>query len=371
MTAAAVPFVDLAPQHQSLKEAILADVGELLDSGAFVNGEPVDAFERSFAAFCGRMFCVGVSSGLDALRIALLAAGIEPGDGVIVPANTFIATFEAVTQAGGVPVVVDSTELDYNIDPASVEAAVTDRTRFILPVHLYGHLADVNALETVADAHTLRMVEDACQAHGASRDGRVAGSVGVAGAFSFYPAKNLGAVGDAGALVTDDEALARAALSLRQHGEVEKYRSVRPGYTARLDTLQALVLLRKLRHLPEWNRQRRDAAAFYAAELDGIGDLRLPPSVPGSDPVWHLYVIRTRDPAALASSLRARGIATARHYPELPHLSGAYAELGLRRGSFPVAERISAEALSLPLFPGISDEQLARVIAGVREFFGA
>jgi dTDP-4-amino-4,6-dideoxygalactose transaminase len=368
-TVLSTPFVDLGPSCRPLNEAILADIAELLDSGRFHYGPQVTEFEECFAAYCGVSRCVGMSSGLDALRLALLAAGIEPGDEVIVPANTFIATFAAVRQAGGVPVPVDASDEDYNVDPALFEVAVSRRTRFVVPVHLYGQLADMRRIQEVADAHGLQVIEDACQAHGASRDGKRAGTAGIA-VFSFYPSKNLGAGGDAGALVTDDDSVAERARALRHHGEVEKYRSAFEGYTARLDTIQAIVLLHKLPHLDEWTAQRRAAAQFYTDALEGMGDLRLPPVAAGSDPVWHLYVVRTRDPEALASHLEGRGIGTGRHYPEPPHLSQAFAWLGYGTGSFPVTERIAREVLSLPLFPGITEAQLAAVTEAIADYFG-
>jgi dTDP-4-amino-4,6-dideoxygalactose transaminase len=313
---------------------------------------------------------VGVSSGLDALRLALLASGIAPGDEVILPANTFIATVEAVTQAGGRPILVDVSENDHNIDPAAVEAVLTARTRFLLPVHLYGQLAHMRALRALAERHGLLIVEDACQAHGSERDGLRAGRAGHAGAFSFYPTKNLGAMGDAGAVVTDDAGLAAHVRALREHGQRRKDHHDMPGYTARLDTLQALVLLRKLPCLVDWNEKRRAAARFYSDALAGVGDLVLPPCPRGSEPVWHLYVVRTAQPEALAASLRERGIGTRRHYPVPIHLPRAYAGLGHRRGDFPVAERLAREVLSLPMFPGITPAQLDAVVDGVAAFFG-
>jgi acetyltransferase-like isoleucine patch superfamily enzyme len=252
-----VPFLDLGCVHAQLKPQILEDISELLDSGAFTNGPAVGEFEQAFAAYCGRSACVGVANGTDAIRLSLIAAGITPGDEVIVPANTFVATFEAICQAGGLPVPVDVTEADYNVDVAAAESAVTEQTRFLLPVHLYGQLADMAGLERLAERAGTEIVEDACQAHGATRDGRRAGGVGTAAAFSFYPGKNLGAIGDAGAIVLDDADLDRELRALREHGQHEKYRHAREGWTARLDTLQAAVLLRKLPLLDDWNAERR------------------------------------------------------------------------------------------------------------------
>jgi dTDP-3-amino-3,4,6-trideoxy-alpha-D-glucose transaminase len=364
-----VPFLELGIIHEGLRDGVLADVARLIDSGAFANGPQVAEFERAFADYCGSRFCVGVASGLDALRIGLLASGIEPGDEVVVPAATFAATFEAVTQAGGRPVVVDVDERDYGMSPAAAAAAVSGRTRFLMPVHLYGQLADVRALAELGARRGLTMIEDACQAHGAQRDGVRAGQAGAAGAFSFYPGKNLGAFGDAGALTTDDDQLARRARALREHGQFEKYRHALEGWTARLDTIQAIVLLHKLPLLDEWNQQRRLAAAFYGEALAGVGDLVLPEVVAGSEPVWHLYVVRSGRRLELAQALAARGVATGWHYPEAPHLSEAFARFGYRRGDFPVAEALCDEALSLPIFPGISEEQLDAVVGAVKDFF--
>jgi dTDP-4-amino-4,6-dideoxygalactose transaminase len=365
-----VPFLDLRPVHEPLKAGILADIAELIDSSAFTNGPALRRFETAFARFCGTRECVGVASGLDALRLGLLAAGIEPGDEVIVPAHTFVATFEAVTQAGGVPIPVDVGEDDYNLDVAAVEAAVGPATRFVLPVHLYGQLADMRRLQEVAAAYGLTIVEDACQAHGAERDGLRAGTAGRAAAFSFYPGKNLGAMGDAGALVTDDDHLAGGVRALREHGQRAKHVHDLEGWTARLDTIQAIVLARKLPRLSEWNTNRRRIAAVYGDGLRGVGDLALPPVPEGSDPVWHLYVVRTADPEALGRFLRTRGIASGRHYPQPPHLSPAWAWLGLGRGAFPVTEALAAELLSLPIYPGMAPAQVQAVVHHVREYFG-
>jgi dTDP-3-amino-3,4,6-trideoxy-alpha-D-glucose transaminase len=371
MTAAParVPFLDLRPAHAGLSAAVLADIADLVDSGAFTGGRQVGEFEAAFAHWCGVRHCVGLASGLDALRLGLLAAGIEPGDEVIVPAQTFVATYEAVTQAGGRPVVVDVSPDDYCLDVGAAAAAVGPRTRFVLPVHLYGQLADMVALRGLAERHGLCVLEDACQAHGAARDGILAGAGGLAGAFSFYPGKNLGAFGDAGALVTDDAELAARVRALREHGQHRKYEHAVEGYTARLDTIQALALLHKLPHLARWNEERAAAAGFYSEALNGVGDLVLPPVAPGSDPVWHLYVVRTGDPVGLAERLAERGVATGRHYPEPPHLSAAYSRLGHRPGAFPVAEALAQQCLSLPLFPGIGDEQLHAVVAAVEDAF--
>jgi dTDP-4-amino-4,6-dideoxygalactose transaminase len=368
-TSAGVPLVDLGIANADVAAPILEDIAELIRTGAFTNGPAVERFERELAAFCGTAAAVGTSDGLAGLRLALRAAGVGPGDEVIVPAHTFVATAEAVSQVGATPVLVDVTEADATMDAAAARAAVTARTTALMPVHLYGHMADMRALAAVARAAGVALVEDACQAHDAARDGIAAGTGGTAGAFSFYPAKNLGAFGDAGAVVTDDLALAERVRALRQHGEAAKYHHTAVGETARLDTIQAIVLRHKLPLLAGWNEQRRAAAARYARDLDGIGDLELPATAPGSEPVWHLYVVRSAHRDALAAHLARRGIGTGLHYPDPVHLTAAYRHLGHGRGAFPVAERYTSHCLSLPIYPGIRDDQLDEVTAAVAEFF--
>ncbi len=364
-----VPFVDLAPTNLPLKGRLLEAIDDLVDTGAFTDGPAVSQFEEAFARVCGSRWCVGVASGLDALRLSLLAAGIQRGDEVVVPAMTFVATMEAVTQAGGRPVAVDIAPSDYGLDVEAAQAAITPRTRFLLPVHLYGQMADMQALVDLARRHSLAIIEDACQAHGARRDGLRAGTGGAAGAFSFYPTKNLGAFGDAGALITDDESLARRARALREHGQTAKNHHQSVGYTARLDSIQALVLLLKLPFLERWNEERRRIAALYHEALVGVGDLVLPPVPRGSEPVWHLYVIRSARARRLEGFLADRGIRTGRHYPCPPPLTPAFSWLGHRQGEFPVAEALAADGLSLPVFPGMTEAQLEQVTEAIREFF--
>jgi dTDP-4-amino-4,6-dideoxygalactose transaminase len=364
-----VPFVDLEPMTRVVREPLLAALAELIDTGTFVNGPAVTRFEEEFAACCGQRYCVGLASGLDALRLALAAFGVGAGHEVIVPAMTFVATFEAVAQVGATPVPVDVRSNDVGIDVEAAAAAMTARTRAILPVHLYGQMADMRQLRTIAEPHGVPLLEDAAQAHGASRDGLRAGSAGDAAAFSFYPSKNLGAMGDAGALVTGDEDVARRVRALREHGETSKYRSDFVGWTARLDAMQAVVLTHKLPFLEGWNEQRRQAALAYHETLAGLGDLQLPTEVSGAQHVWHLYTVRTADPEALAAFLRDRGVATGRHYPEPPHLSGAFSSLGYAAGSFPVAEAVARETLSLPIHPGITTQQVEYVADTIRAFF--
>jgi len=368
-TTTRVPFLDLGAIHSDLKDDLLEAFSALIDTGAFINGPQVREFEDAFAAYVGTTEAIGLASGLDALRLGLLAMGIERGDEVLVPANTFVATLEAVTQAGGVPVPVEMSEADWNIDVAGAEAAIGEKTRFLLPVHLYGQMADMRALVTLADRHHLTVLEDACQAHGATRDGFTAGTLGAAAAFSFYPGKNLGAFGDAGALTTNNAALADVVRALREHGQRAKYEHEREGWTARLDTIQAIVLSAKLARLDGWNEERRAIARHYLERLTGVGDLDLPPVAADSEPVWHLFVVRTADPAALAEALNARGVASGRHYPEAVHLTEAYRGLGYERGAFPVAERHADRVLSLPIFPGMTIEAADAVVAAVLAFF--
>jgi dTDP-4-amino-4,6-dideoxygalactose transaminase len=368
VTTSTVPFLDMRPMHEPLRDAILAGVADVIDANAYVNGPQIAAFEAAYASYCDAAHCVAVASGLDALRLALVAARLPSGAEVIVPANTFVATAEAVTQAGLRPVLADVREDDLGLDPEAVAAAIGPRTAAIVPVHLYGQLCDMRSLTALAARHGLAIVADSAQAHGASRDGFHAGS-GLAAAFSFYPGKNLGAMGDAGALVTDDAPLADRARALREHGQRRKYVHEWEGYTARMDTIQAVVLSHKLPHLDAWNAARREAARAYTEQLTGVGDLRLPMAATSSSPVWHLYVVRTADPEALAAFLRERGIGTGRHYPIPVHLAPAFAYLGLSEGTFPVAESACRECLSLPIFPGITDDQVSSVVAGISAFF--
>jgi dTDP-4-amino-4,6-dideoxygalactose transaminase len=364
-----VPYLDLHPVNEPLREAILADFARAMDHGRYLGGPEVARFEAAFAAYCGVAHGVGVASGLDAIRLALLAAGLRPGDEVIVPGNTFVATFEAVVQAGGVPRVADVTETDYNIDVAAARALISPRTRALLPVHLYGQMADMRALAALAHAHDLIVVEDAAQAHGARRAGLRAGAIGQAGAFSFYPTKNLGAMGDAGAIVTPESGLAARAGALREHGQTVKHTYVEAGYTSRLDTLQAIVLLHKLPGLDEANRRRGEIAAHYTAALRNVGDLGLPPVAEDSEPVWHVYAISTAEPARLGAFLQEREIGSARHYPVPVHLSPGWVGLGLRRGALPVTERLAGRLVSLPIYAGMTEGQCDKVVDGARAYF--
>ena len=369
MTRQPVPFLDLGVIHRQLEDELVDDLRAVMQASSFINGPAVRTFEQEFAAYCGCADAVGLASGLDALRLALAASDVGPGDEVIVPAMTFIATWEAVSQVGAVPRPVDISTDDYCIAVGEIEAAVTPRTKAIMPVHLFGQMADANGIAAVAKRHSLSVVEDAAQAHGAERKGLRAGAAGHAAGFSFYPGKNLGAMGDAGALVTDDERLAERVRALREHGQRRKYHHDEIGWTARIDTIQALVLSRKLPFLDAWNVERRAIASRYLEALEDVGDLVLPSVAVDSQPVWHVFVVRTSDPEGLAEHLRTDGIATGRHYPEPPHVSAAYASLGYEAGAFPTAEALAAECLSLPIYPGMTEAQCGRVVDSVTTWF--
>ena len=354
-TTTRVPFLDLGAIHSDLKDDLLEAFAALIDSGAFINGPQVREFEEAFAAYVGTTEAIGLASGLDALRLGLLAMGIERGDEVIVPANTFVATLEAVTQAGGVPVPVDMSETDWNIDVAAAEAAIGEKTRFLLPVHLYGQMADMRALVTLADRHHLTVLEDACQAHGATRDGFAAGTLGAAAAFSFYPGKNLGAFGDAGALDDRRRGSRRCHAGPARARPAREVRARREGWTARLDTIQAIVLSAKLaaaRRLERGAPRDRRATTSSGSRASATSTSR--PSQPTASPSGTSSSCErpTRLPSPRLST--PRGIGTGRHYPDAVHLTEAYARLGYERGAFPVAERHADRVLSLPIFPGMT-----------------
>ncbi len=366
-----VPFVDLRAQHGPLAQEILSSWGKILDDGGFVGGEHIEGFEREFAAACGADHAVSVASGTDALRFAFLAKGVAPGDEVLVPANSFIATAEAVTQAGATPVFVDSDPQTHVIDPAAAAAAVTSRTRGIAAVHLYGQTADMDALGSLARAHNLWIVEDAAQAHLAEFQGRRAGSLGDAAAFSFYPSKNLGACGEAGAVVTNDAAVADRVRMLRDHGQTRKYLHAVEGYNGRCDALQAAALRIKLRHLPRWNEQRRALAARYVERLRSCEDITLPTTAPDCLPVWHLFVVQLASRNVVQAALTERGVATGIHYPVPLHLQPAYARLRCREGSLPNAERCAQRILSLPMYAEMPPGHVDYVCATLREILSA
>lgn len=363
-----VPFLDLCSVHRACAPELDAAYQRVLKSGWFILGKELEAFEADFALYCGAEVCVGVGNGLDALHLILRAMGIGPGDEVIVPANTFIATWLAVSYAGAKPVPVEPDEKTYNIDPGRIEAAITVRTKAIMPVHLYGQPADMDTINDLAEGHGLKVIEDAAQAHGARYKGRPVGSLGHAAAFSFYPGKNLGAIGDAGAVVTNDPALADKVRVLRNYGSRRKYYNEVKGFNSRLDELQAALLRVKLAKLDKWNGQRRQIAAEYCSGLRQVKDLVLPYVPDWAEPVWHLYVVRYRKRDALQQHLQAAGVSTLIHYPIPPHLSPAHSDLGYGPGALPITERLANEVLSIPIGPHLTEEQVGAVIQGVREF---
>jgi len=363
-----VPFVDLSAQYQRIAPAVHQAIDQVLQRTDFILGQDVAAFEEEFAAYCGVQHGVGLDSGLSALELLLRAYNIGPGDEVITPANTFIATLLAISSVGATPVLVEIHPQTYMIDVDAVRVALTPRTKAIMPVHLYGHMVDMGPLMALATRHALVVIEDASQAHGARYNGVRAGALGHAAAFSLYPAKNLGAYGDAGIVVTNDDAIARRLRLLRNYGSVQKYQHEVQGYNRRLDTLHAAVLRVKLRHLDEWNGARRSHAAAYTQLLADA--VICPQSAPNVEPVYHLYVIRTADRDGLQTHLRQRGIATVIHYPTPPHLQPAYHALGYRRGDFPITESYAQQILSLPLFPELTAVQLHYVVDNVRDFVG-
>jgi dTDP-4-amino-4,6-dideoxygalactose transaminase len=354
-----IPLVDLRAGHAEVAAEVEEGFARVLAAGAFVKGPDVAEFEREFAAFSGIAHCVGVANGTDALELALRADGLPAGGGVVMPANTFVASAEAVVRAGGVPVFADVDDETLLLDPSA--STVAENVWALLAVHLNGQLAPMEELAEIAGAAGVRLFEDAAQCQGATRGGRGAGSWGRAAGTSFYPGKNLGAYGDAGAVLTADEGLAAAVRELGDHGSSRKYVHDRLGFNSRLDTLQAVVLRAKLRRLAGWNALRRDAAARYdglLAEADGV---RLPRTAPGNEHVWHLYAVRVPRRDAVLAELNGQGIGAGVHYPVPVHLQPAFRELGYAPGDFPVAERAAGEILTLPLFPQITEEQQARV----------
>jgi dTDP-4-amino-4,6-dideoxygalactose transaminase len=362
-----VAFLDLAACHRPIEDELAAAAAAAVRSGWYVLGPGTAAFEAEFAAYCGAAHCVGVADGLDALHLSLRALDIGPGDEVIVPAHTFIASWLAVSHAGATPVPVEVDPDDACIDPQRIADAVTSRTRAVMPVHLYGHPADMDAVAAVAAACNLPVIEDAAQAHGARYKGRPVGGLSRLTCWSFYPGKNLGALGDGGAVTTDDPALAERLRRLRNYGSAQKYVHQEVGYNSRLDELQARLLSVKLRRLDEWNDRRRAIAARYLAEL-ADAPLRPPTVRSWADPAWHLFPVYTPRRDALQRHLAAAGVQTLIHYPTPPHLQDAYRDMGLKEGSFPVSEQICREELSLPMGPHLDDDAVGRVIAAVRSF---
>ena len=362
-----VPFLDVAAGYRELRVELDAAHQRVMASGSYILGPELTAFEEAFASYVGARHCVGVANGLDALALSLRGMGIGAGDEVIVPTHTYIASWLAITQAGAVPVPVDASPGDFMLDPERTRDAITSRTKAILPVHLYGHPANMPALREIADARGLLLLEDAAQAHGARARGRRVGALGTAAAWSFYPGKNLGAFGDGGAITTDDDGVAANLRALRNYGSARKYVNDMRGWNSRLDEWQAAALRVKLRHLDAWNARRSAIATRYLTELPGTG-LALPTVAAEAEPVWHLFVVRSPERERLQRYLAEQGIQTLIHYPIPPHLQRAYGDLGFAAGAFPVAERLADEVLSLPMGPHLADADVERVIAAVHGF---
>lgn len=364
-----VPFVDLKAQYATIQAEIEGAVMTVLRSGNFILGEQVEEFESNFAKYLGCNYAIGVSNGLDALRLALQALSIGAGDEIIIPANTYIATALAISSVNARPVLVDMDPQSYNIDPNLIEKALTTSTRAIIPVHLYGQSADLAPIMDIARRHHLFVIEDACQSHGARYRKQRTGTFGDLGCFSFYPGKNLGAYGDGGAVVTNDQKLAEKVLRLRNYGQRTKYYHSEKGLNARLDTLQAAILNVKLKYLDDWNRSRAAHAKYYSDQLQRIEGLDLPHVQPERDHVFHLYVIRSRKRNLLQEFLSDRKIKTLIHYPVPIHLQEAYADLGQKPGDFPITEEAVTEVLSLPMYAELQPSQLEYLVKAIHEFY--
>ena len=365
-----LPFVDLKAQHAVIAAEVEAAVQKVISDADFILGADVAAFEAEFALFCGTKHAVGLDSGMSALELGMRAMGIGPGDEVITPAHSFIASSSAISFTGATPVWVDVDPRTYNLDVQLVEAVITERTKAIMPVHLYGQPADMDWIQEVAARHSLPLIEDACQSHGARYKGRRTGSIGAFGAFSFYPSKNLGAYGDAGALTTNDSELADRVRMMRNYGQRAKYEHAYLAWNRRLDTIQAAVLRVKLPHLDEWNESRRNIAELYGELLAGCA-VALPHSAPDVQHVYHLYVIEVDDRDRVQSQLTERGIGTGIHYPVPIHLQDAYRAAGFKAGWFPVSEAAAKRVLSLPMYPEMTDADVRRVTAAIRELVSA
>lgn len=363
-----VNFVDLAVQYASIKGEVDAAVAGVLSRGDFILGGEVSEFEKEFASFCGTTEAVGVANGCDALLLALRACDIGPGDEVITVANSFIATALAISACGAKPVFVDCLEDSMNIDPAAVKRAITSKTKCIIPVHLCGQPADMDSINAIAAEHKLVVIEDAAQAHGAMYRGRLCGSMGQIGCFSFYPGKNLGAYGDGGAITTNDPALAEKIRMLRNYGQSRKYYHEVTGWNSRLDTVQAAILRVKLKYMNKWNDARRVHADYYNRHLAGL-PLQLPVELPGNHHVYHLYAIRTEKRDELMKYLSERGIASGIHYPIPIPFQNAYADLGYKKGSFPISENIAEKLVSLPMYPELTTEKQQYVCESLRDYY--
>lgn len=361
----AIPFLDLKPLYAEIRPELDAAYREVMESGWYVLGAQVAAFEQEYAAYCGAAHCVGVGNGLEALELCLYAFDIGPGDEVIVPSNTYIATWLAVSAVGAKPIPVEPDPRTFNIDPERIEAAITPRTRAIMPVHLYGQPADMDPIMAIAERHGLKVIEDCAQAQGATYKGKRVGALGHAAGVSFFPTKNLGAFGDAGAITTNDPAVADAIRVRRNYGSRVKYYNETKGINSRLDEMQAAFLRVKLRHLDRWNEQRRQRAAQYTQALQGVAHVQAPHVPQWASPVWHLYVVQTEDRKRMSDRLDAHGIGWMVHYPLPPHLQKAYVEYGLAKGALPLAEKIADTVLSLPMYPQMALADVDAVAAAL------
>jgi dTDP-4-amino-4,6-dideoxygalactose transaminase len=363
-----IPFVDLHCENDEIKDELDAAYKRVMASGSYILGAEVEAFESEFAQYCGSKYCIGVGNGLDALHLIIRAMDIGQGDEIIVPANTYIASWLAVSYAGATPVPVEPDEKTYNIDPARIEAAITPKTKAIMTVHLYGQPADMDPIHAIAQKYGLKVIEDAAQAHGAEYKGRKTGNLADAAGFSFYPTKNLGALGDAGAITTNNSTLAKKILLLRNYGSSKKYYNEFKGFNSRLDELQAAFLRVKLKKLDKWNTWRKQVAIQYLEALNSISDLSLPFVPEWASPVWHLFVMRSAQREKLMQQLEVTGIKTLIHYPVPPHLSEAYRSAGYQAGDFPTTEKMAYEIISLPIGSHITDNELKLIAKNLQRY---
>ncbi len=365
-----VPFVDLSFQYQEIQEEVFSGFRKVSERGAFILGQEEKDFEAEFARFCQSQYGVGVNSGTDALYLALSALDIGPGDEVILPTHTFIATALCISYTGATPVFVDSEESTFNIDPRSFERAITDKTKAILPVHIYGQPANMEKIVSIAHQHGICVIEDAAQAHGAFYKGKRVGALGDIACFSFYPTKNLGAFGDGGMVITSKKDVYEKVMMLRDYGRKGRYEHIVKGYNTRLDTLQAVVLSAKLKRLDQWNQMRQQVAAWYQEELNGVSGLRLPQAENDRTHVYHLYVVRVSDRDRVLENLNEQKVGSLIHYPIPVHLQPAYQDAGHVKGDFPIAEKIASEIISLPMFPHMSREQVKAVAEILKKILG-
>lgn len=365
-----IPFVDLKKQYESIKTEVIGGIQNVIENTAFILGPAVSDFERSFAEAHNVRHCIGLSSGTDGNHLALWGLAIGPGDEVIIPANTFIATAWGATLCGATPVFVDCDTQSYNLDPGAVEKAISPKTKAILAVHLYGQAADMDPLVTITHKHGIHLVEDAAQAHLAQYKGKKVGGIGEIASWSFYPGKNLGAYGEAGAITTNNDELAAKCRMLRDHGSSQKYHHEFLGHNYRMEGIQGAVLGVKLKYLEAWTEKRRQNAKLYHHRLEGVGDIVLPAEMPYAKHVYHHYVIQTTRRDALQKWLSSNGISTGLHYPIPLHLQKCFNHLGYHKGQFPVAEQLSERCLSLPMYPELANSQIEYVVACIKEFFG-